>query len=436
MERKYFYARTVGTPEAALQKITTTVVDAKLASQVPLVKLERGAKREFCVFLAVDSDESTGIPGGLSKTLQARGLKFEEDFPLRPDEIKSMVQRQDIEIHSFNALEYRQMEYEDPGDPFDQSDAWQPQEASRESSALFERLLHWLSVRGEGTWEGFKQACDVLRVAADKQEARSALRRLSLLGHLELSDDGSRWSASPAVLIRFPDNPDGGFLAGRRTGSFLRRVREFWHINETPQSYYSGPPRIDLNLDGAENTAALEITDAGATSTRLAALPPDLNEWKDSLQSLDNLRVASYEIERWQSGSFQPCDNVYDRDGFYYGEPGMYRISLEGDRSGRTLTLFFDEPAQRWIRGDWYGLRFLSLEAGQASVEAVHDSGAGELLIPASQRWPLLYERALTLASGMLPGRAANPDWLSYPRIPLDLAKVLCGKLNVNLMEN
>ena len=41
-----------------------------------------------------------------------------------------------------------------------------------------------------------------------------------------------------------------------------------------------------------------------------------------------------------------------------------------------------------------------------------------------------------TFASGMLPGRAANPDWLSYPRVPLDLAKVLCGKLNVNLMEN
>ena len=301
---------------------------------------------------------------------------------------------------------------------------------------LVERLLHWLSVIGEGTWEGFNQACNVLKVAQDKQEARSALRRLSLLGHLDLSDDGSRWSVSPAVLVRFPDNPDSGFLAGRRTESFLRRVREFWHINETPQSYYSGPPRIDLNSGVAENTAALEITDAGATSTRLAALLPDLNEWKDSLQSLDNLKVTSYEIERWQSGSFQPCDTVYDRDGIYYGEPGMYRISLEGDRTGRTMTLFFDEPAQRWIRGDWYGLRFLSLEAGQACVEAVHDSGAGELLIPASQRWPLLYERALTLASGMLPGRAANPDWLSYPRIPLDLAKVLCGKLNVNLMEN
>ena len=436
MERKYFYARTVGTPESTLYRITTAVMDAALASQIPLVKLERRARGEFYVFLGVDSDESTGIPGGLGKTLQDLGLRFEEDLPLQPDEIKSMAQRQDIEIHGFNALQYRQREYDDPGDPFDQSDAWQPQEASPESSALAERLLHWVSVRGEGTWEGFNQACNVLKVAEDKQAVRSALRRLILLGHLDLSDDGSRWSVSPAVLVRFPDNPDSGFLAGRRTGSFLRRIGEFWHINETPQSYYSGPPRIDLSSGVSENTAALEITDAGAASTRLAALLPDLNEWKESLHSLDNLRVTSYEIERWQSGSFQPCDNVYDRDGIYYGEPGMYRISLGGDRSGRTMTLFFDEPAQRWIRGDWYGLRFLSLEVGQACVEAVHDSGAGELLIPAPQRWPLLYERALTLASGMLPRRAANPDWLSYPRIPLDLAKVLCGKLNVNLMEN
>ena len=151
---------------------------------------------------------------------------------------------------------------------------------------------------------------------------------------------------------------------------------------------------------------------------------------------IGQLEGLSYEIERWQSGSFQPCENLYERDGIYYGEPGMYRVRLKGNRSGRTMTLFFDEPSQRWIRGDWYGLRFQSLAAGPACVEAVHDFGASELLIPASQRWQLLYERALTLASGMLPGRAANPDWLSYSRIPLDLAKVLCGKLNVDLRES
>ena len=73
MERKYFYARTVGTPESTLYRITTAVVDAALASKIPLVKLERRARGEFYVFLGVDSDESTGIPGGLGKTLQDLG---------------------------------------------------------------------------------------------------------------------------------------------------------------------------------------------------------------------------------------------------------------------------------------------------------------------------------------------------------------------------
>ena len=74
MERKYFFARTVGTPESKLHMITTAVVEAKLASQIPLVKLERRARGEFYVFLGVESDESTGIPGGLGKTLQDMGL--------------------------------------------------------------------------------------------------------------------------------------------------------------------------------------------------------------------------------------------------------------------------------------------------------------------------------------------------------------------------
>ena len=77
MERKYYYARTVGAPESILQMITTTVVDAQLASQIPLVKLERQAKGQFYVFLGVDSDESAGIPGDWARPCRvgAYGLK-------------------------------------------------------------------------------------------------------------------------------------------------------------------------------------------------------------------------------------------------------------------------------------------------------------------------------------------------------------------------
>ncbi len=438
MERRYFYARTVGRPQDILQRIIAIVVNSNTASQIPLVKLERKAQGEFYVFLGVDSDESSRIPGGLGQTFRQVGIHFEEGYALQPAQITSMVQRQNIKIHGFNSLQYRRQTYEDPGDPFDQSDIWQPQEASPKVCARFEHLLHWLSARGEGTWDALKQAGETLGVFNDRQGARSALRRLSLLGHIDLSDDGSRWSISPASLVRFPDGPESGFLAGQRTGPLLRNVGELWPVNETRQTLYPGPPRIDLESvtpQGAEDVATLGVSDAGATSTRLTHLLPDLDEWKDSLQPVLNLSTGGYDIEKWHGGDFQTCDTVYDRDGVYYGEPGMYRLSLNGNRSGRSLTLFFDKQAQRWLRGDWYGLRFLALEARGNGVEAVHDSSAGELLIPASQRWPLLYERALTLASGLLPGRATNSDWLSYPRIPLDLARTLCGKLNVTLLE-
>ena len=438
MERRYYYARTVGTPQTVLQKIAKVVVDAGLASQIPLVKLERKSRGEFYVFLGVDGDENARIPGALGQSLQNLGIRFEEDLPLRPDQIQLMVQRQDIEIHGFESLQYRQSGYDNPGDPFEQSDGWQPKKASSESCARFEHLLHWLSARGEGTWEAFKQAGEILGVSQDRQESGAALRRLSLLGHIDLSADGSRWSISPGALVRFADDASSGFLVGQRTDALLRKVGEVWRLNQVLQPYYSGPLRIDLDScvpqhdDGA---TALVVVDAGVTATRLAALLPDRNQWKNSLQSVSNWSTGVYHIEKWQAGEFQTCDTVYDRDGVYYGESGMYRLHRDGDRSGRTLTLYFDEPAQRWLRGDWYGLRFLELDAEHNGVEAVHDSNAGELLVPASQRWPLLYERALALASGLLPCRATNPTWLSYSHIPVNLARTLCGKLNVALRE-
>ena len=429
MERRYFYARTVGTPQTVLQKIAKVVVDAGLASQIPLVKLERKSRGEFYVFLGVEGDENAHIPGGLGQSLQDLGIRFEEDFPLRPDQIQSMVLRQDIEIHGFDSLQYRRRIYEDPGDPFEQSDTWQPQEASPDLCARYEQLLQWLSVHGEGTWDSFVQASSLLNVAQDRLESRSAFRRMVLLGHIDSSADGSRWSVSPAALVRFADDPQRGYLAGQRTGSFLNKVGESFSMTEVPQSHYPGPLRVELGarLAQADDAVAnLGLTDAGTTSSRLAEVLPNLNEWKDSLQQLPGLSAAVYHIERWSGVDFQTCDTVYERDGVYHGEPGMYRLRRDGDRSGRTLTLFFDVSAQRWLRSDWYGLRFLASEAEQEHVEVIYDLENGELLVLASQRWPLLYERALTLASGLLPGRTDNPNWLSYPRIPLNLGRTLC----------
>lgn len=435
MKRKYFYAQMVGRTGDALENIRRIVVRADLASQISLVKLERNAGRQFYVFLGVDSGQDDGIPGGLGQAFKSIGINFIESTPLQLEEIKSMVQRQDIEIHGFNTLPYRQRRLEEHGDPFDQSDVWQSQEASPEECARYEQLLHWVSARGEGTWESFAGACEVLGVAEDRQGARSAFRQMSLLGHLENSGNGLRWSVAPASLVRFPDGPDSGFLAGQRTASVLRQVGELWPLSEMLHPHHPGPPRIELFPQMAFHFIGVNIADAGATSARLADLLPCLNQWKALQPSIQSLNTAVYRLERWQDGDLHTCDTFFERDGLYFGESGMYRLTWDGDPSGRSMTLFFDQPTQRWLQGDWYGLRFLAIEAGQDGCRAIHDATHSELLIPASQRWPLLYERALTLASGLLPDRVGNPSWLRYTHVTVRIAQELCHKLNVDLEE-
>ncbi len=44
MERIYFHARTVGRPHDVLKRIIAIVMNSDMASQIPLVKLERRAK--------------------------------------------------------------------------------------------------------------------------------------------------------------------------------------------------------------------------------------------------------------------------------------------------------------------------------------------------------------------------------------------------------
>ena len=438
LERRYFYARTVGYSQDVLERIINVVQDADLASQIPLVKLERSPRREFYVFLGVESSEGSRIPGGLGNIFANQGIYFDEYNPLPPEDISSMVQRQEIEIHGFNSLQYRRQSALDPGDPFDHSDSWQPREPAFEECSRHDRLLQWLSTRGEGTWAAFAQACEILGVAQDLQTARSAFRRLSLLGHIDRSEDGSRWSVSPAALVRFPDDAGGGFVSGERTASLIRNLNALEPLDETIHSHYAGPHRFswesEPSLD-SDRLSKIGIVDGGITALRLAELLPDLLDWRDSLQSLPGLSTLPYVIEKWQDSEFMPCDTIREKNGIYQAEAGMYRLTRDGDRSGRTLTLFFDPPSQRWLRGDWYGLRFLALVSTPGGVDAVHNSKRGELLIPETQRWPLLYERTLVLSSGLLPGRALNPEWLSYPRVRLDIAQRLCRKLNVDLLE-
>ena len=186
MQRRYFFARALGNPDSVLQRIKTVVLRSGQAAQVPIVKLERKARGQFYVFLGVDCDQSYRIPRPLPENLRAIGLRFEEGHSLQPNDIVNMVQG-GIDIHVFDSLQKRTWANDDPGDPFDRSEAWQAQEDSSESCGRFERMLGWLSARGEGNWEAFRESGhDPWFVRAQAGRALSASAFVSTRAHRPL----------------------------------------------------------------------------------------------------------------------------------------------------------------------------------------------------------------------------------------------------------
>ena len=323
----------------------------------------------------------------------------------------------------------RNVEIDHPGDPLVRSDSPIKWGSSPELGAKMEKLLYWLSSVGEGTRQTFSEACLTLGVVEDKQYSWSVLRRLRLLGHVDCSGDGTRWEISPSAVVIFPAEPANGFFAGQRLPSMLNNLKE--DVSRHHQPDFQGPPRLTISAGDCNSQS--DVTEQ--TSATLSRLLSDLDGWKNSLPTIPRLVTAQFEMGFWDGRGFQSCDTFYQEDGRYFGQSGMYHLSrLARGYRGET-TLFFDEPGQRWLRGDWYGLRFLALEANGALVEVVHDSVSNSLLIPEAQRWPLLYERCLVLTSGLLPMSATNNNWLQYQEVPYDLAKTLCNKLGVPLRQ-
>jgi hypothetical protein len=95
--------------------------------------------------------------------------------------------------------------------------------------------------------------------------------------------------------------------------------------------------------------------------------------------------------------------------------------------------LFYDQKSDRWLQGDWYGLRFLALHSLNTSLATRYHADTAQFAIPFCQRWAEVYERPLVLASGKLP--TYNNGWLIYEAISPQLAYQMAIKLHVNFEE-
>jgi hypothetical protein len=292
------------------------------------------------------------------------------------------------------------------------------------------RLLQWCSAVGSGELARIQQACQALGFPSDWGGAWSILRRLVLLGHLEFAGNSLRWSVIPPTLIAPDDDSDCAILAGQRTSGMIDFLRSGFSIEEQPQ--VEGPPRIVIREPRGDifYRPGRRVFEAGCAARELSNLLPNLNEWVSRLPTWDEQEFGRFDIERYepQLDQFHEVSRIDGRH-----ESCMYRFTF---RQQHIVTLgFFDDRANRWICGDYYGLRFLTrLRHGRC--RAAFRSHTNQLVIPLTDRWPLPYERALVLASGALPQRIRTESGdtvLSYQGITRPLAEKLSVLLDLEL---
>lgn len=354
--------------------------------------------------------------------------------------IKSMVgAAHDVFDHT-NPLPYNPIETFQDDDPFNVN--FQTIEKYinqiKDYSQIYQNFLYWLSAVGYGSWDLFKKTCDILGL----DEPKRVLRRLKLLGHIETSSDGKKWSIAPTALVKISsfDGISEYILCGQQNSQLVEQLQTFADIHTINQPNYNQLFCIKLKLintisietiiDTVKNKMNVSINNSDYIAQKLAKILPDLEEWKLSLRPLGGIIKSLYNWRYFQNSDFVECTLPQ--------QTGMYQMWDRGNQNARCRTLFYDQDTDTWRQGDWYGLRFLALYYSQHNLIARYNPKTLQLAIPYCQRWPELYERALVLASGLLPEYHQTEDrnlWLIYKNISFDLACQLTQKLYVICRE-
>lgn len=418
-----------GNPQDLIKQISEQVQRHNLTKLVPLLRVEKGIKsrKPFYFFLAIESHQVGELPTELQASLlklsffqcpikNSRGFTYEQ--------IKPMVGVAHDVYDYTSPIPYEPRQYLSADNPFELTELHSINHSDADwvkSSQNSDRFLYWLSTLGSGSWESFKKSCNALQL----EEPKRILRRLRLLGHLESSIDGSRWSAAPSTIVKINSQTSEFILCGQRSISLLRQLEEYGIVASiTHQTGGEAPTCIQLvvsNPDAIANN--FPIINAGEASRRLAQILPDIATWQQSLRNMPGIVPSQWEWQHFDGDNFEICGIPH--------ETGMYQMSDEN--RNLCYTLFYNQNTNTWHQGDWYGLRFLALHHYGASCQADYNFATKCLAIPVKQRWPELYERALVLASGQLPTYQGN--WLLYQNVGGEVAHQLSQKLNVKYEE-
>ena len=454
---KYALVRTFGNTykrEQTCSLIKKTVEERGLADKLPQVRFERGSKREYYLGLAVNDPNhfSDQVPEYVYEVFETANL-------MRGSVSLILVENNEVagfltgsvgckEFTVPLSYEKRVINYQDDLDSFAATLSYQDINSGNQDHDLdvhgyankWTQLLTWCSAIGSGDSSRLKTACQKLGIDIDdtKGGVWNVLRRLVLLGHLEFQwGNPARWAVLPPTLVQSLRQYNSFYLVGQRTEAILTRIREIAPAKLTPQA--SAPPTLTLEseLKPDELTSGLKekipcLEIAGLAGTNLLNALPTKLDWLQMLPIWEETEFGNMEISYYSVKDDGWADVASRRP----EQPGMYRFKIESI-SGRPyptlVTAYIDEKLT--IRtSDFYGARFLARSADNACGVYFH-LNTNELVVRAADRFPMPYERALVLTSGLLPvGGTVNDTWcLRYSNVSNEFATLLCGKLGLQL---
>ena len=113
------------------------------------------------------------------------------------------------------------------------------------------KLLHWMSHLGEGSWDSFRKAVEDLSVADGNTSTRDAVQmrfRFSELGDIDFfPEKRRRWQIVPPLLAHFPERQGEAVLCGGRTPALmasLNAAADAWACSLEQESREELPDRI------------------------------------------------------------------------------------------------------------------------------------------------------------------------------------------------
>ncbi|MDB9496079.1 hypothetical protein PN441_10050 [Spirulina major CS-329] len=432
IERWYAGFRCGGNPQKVLELITRKVHEFDLSGLVPLIRLEKRAKGQFFLFVAIESPSPGQFPTEFEDYLHPlpcfRSPAVKDASPFTYEQIKEMVGPAHKVEEYTNPIPFQEPQPRLNHDPFTNFEVL---EEPPISNLHLINLLDWLSAKGNGSWAIFQSVCQSLEI----QEPSRVLRKLKLLGHIETSPNGKKWSIAPTALAPLNHDPENVefYLCGQQNACLRQELEKLAEVKLEGQPVAFGLPRWKVTwrdratYDQLEKLGEIPIHKPGDIAQRLAECLPTIQEWQASLPVVGGIVKSQ---RHWRQ--YQPESQDFQR----YGLPdqtGLYEMRREPDQPHPDRTLFYEADTDIWRQGDWYGLRFLSLYHSEELQECAYRPQQKQLAILATERWTQLYERALVLASGYLPSwhQTHEQNWLIYRNITPELAYWLTEKLSL-----